>query len=106
MERHSRRGRKLAMVATVAMVVVWASGQGGRVLAAGLLTLMLVTVVALLALRVVIRALTRPVSGLDLLIGAYVWRRIERRRQRREPMATVWRPGPVNYPPPPGPRLG
>jgi hypothetical protein len=78
---NTRRGRRHPVLIGfgIAILLTVAAGGGKQLLAFAMIGLFLAIVLGLVVLRAIWRAATRPVTGLDLVIAAFVWRRWLRR---------------------------
>lgn len=107
MNARTGRSHKVAIGLGIGALVVVAAGGGKQLAAVAVIGLFLTLVLGVVVLRAIWRAATRPVTGLDLVVAAFVWRRWNRRHYVPGP---PW-PGPYSgptwsgyqYPPSTGP---
>jgi hypothetical protein len=115
MNARTGRSHKVAIGLGIGALVVVAAGGGKQLATFAMIGLFLAMVLGVVVLRAIWRAATRSVTGLDLLIAAFVWRHWHRRHYIPGPTwpepysGPTWhRPhylpytGPTAYPPPAG----
>ena len=99
------RGHPIVIGLGALVLVVVAAGGGKQLLAFAMIGLVIAMLLGVLVLRAVWRAARRPVTGLDLLIAAFVWRRWHRPHPVPGPTWPGQYSGPwygAHYPPPTG----
>jgi hypothetical protein len=78
MNARTGRSHKVAIGLGVGILVVIAAGGGRQLAAFAMIGLFFALVLGVVVLRAIWRAARRPVTGLDLVVAALVWRRWNR----------------------------